>query len=158
MAKRGAFWRLFLNVDARRREGEYARLCAEVEQLEAAAAAALPPVPPAPGADKLATVAAAGGGAYTLAADATSAALFHRVDVFSVTVLEDSPHTTPAKDGPPGRLTPGSGAKATAGASAAPAPAATPASTLLTPQWVQHHQQQHQQRRGGRQRCEWRAA
>lgn len=34
MAKRGAFWRLFLNVASKRKEGEYARLVADVEALE----------------------------------------------------------------------------------------------------------------------------
>ncbi len=140
--------RLFLNVDAKRqgREAEYGRLCAEVEQLEALAAAsareAAPAIPLLPGAAKMAAAAAAEGGPYSLVADGTAAAAaaaaaarLHRIDVFQITALDESPEVTPAKQ--PGGSKCGDGAAAEAGApgtGAAAQPVVTPASTLQTPQ------------------------
>ena len=34
MARRGAFWRLFLNIDSKRREGAYQQLLDEIAELE----------------------------------------------------------------------------------------------------------------------------
>lgn len=136
--------RLFLNVDAKRqgKEAEYTRLCAEVEELEALAAAnaAAPAVPPLPGAAKVAAAAAAQAGPYSLVADGTAtaaaaAARLHRIDVFQITALDESPEVTPAKQ--PGGSKCGElvgGEAGAPGSGPAAQPVVTPASTLLTPQ------------------------
>jgi hypothetical protein len=116
MSKRGAFWCLFLDIDAKRQAGEYQRLVAEVEAAEAAAA-------PAAASSPDATIAAVGGkrvppaGVVSLVASATAAAVevqyqqpykqqqrqrhtHHSVDVFSIKALdcdEDAPRDTPAQ-------------------------------------------------------------
>lgn len=139
--------RLFLNVDAKRqgKEAEYARLCAEVEQLEALAAsnsaAAAPAIPPLPGAAKVAAAAATQGGPYSLVADGTAAAAaavaarLHRIDVFQVTALDESPEVTPAKQPSSSKCGKEAGGEEGAPGTAAGAQVvATPASTLLTPQ------------------------
>lgn len=133
-------------MDAKRqgKEAEYARLCAEVEQLEALAAAnaAATAVPPLPGAAKVAAAAAAEAGPYSLVADGTAAAAaaaaaarLHRIDVFQITALDESPEVTPAKQ--PGGSKCGEvvgGEAGAPGTGAAAQPVVTPASTLLTPQ------------------------
>lgn len=139
--------RLFLNVDAKRqgKEAEYARLCAEVEQLEALAAsnsaAAAPAIPPLPGAAKVAAASASQGGTYSLVADSTAAAAaaaaarLHRIDVFQVTALDESPEVTPAKQPSSSKCgKEGGGEEGAPGTAAAAQAVATPASTLLTPQ------------------------
>ncbi|KAL4447229.1 hypothetical protein ABPG77_007262 [Micractinium sp. CCAP 211/92] len=157
MAKRGTFWRLFLTVDAKRQEGEYARLVAEVQALEQRLHAVASPAGAAPsplGTGKAAAAersyqqqglcASAAPGAVTLFADASSAAATAagpapplaypaRISTFSVVPLHEedsSPDATPIK--------PSSEASAAAVANAARLPlvtpaALTPASTLLTP-------------------------
>ncbi len=157
MAKRGTFWRLFLNVDAKRQEGQYAQLLAEVQALEQRLHAVASPAGAAPsplGTGKAAAAersyqqqglcASVAPGSVTLFADASSAAATasgpppplaypHRISTFSVVPLHEedsSPDGTPIK--------PSSEASAAAVASAARlalvTPAAlTPASTLLTP-------------------------
>lgn len=151
MAKRGTFWRLFLNVDAKRQEGEYARLVAEVQALEQRLHAVASPAGAAPsplGTGKAAAAersyqqqglcASAAPGAVTLFADASSAAATAagpapplaypaRISTFSVVPLHEedsSPDATPIK--------PSSVANAARLPLVTPA-ALTPASTLLTP-------------------------
>lgn len=161
MAKRGTFWRLFLNVDTKRQEGEYARLVAEVQTLEQRLHAVASPAGAAPsplGTGKAAAAersyqqqglcAGAAPGTVTLVADASSngaaAAGPHppllypqSISTFSVEPLHEedsSPDATPIK--PASHRSSGAGAAAVA--SSVPLPLATPAaltpaSTLLTP-------------------------
>lgn len=161
MAKRGTFWRLFLNVDTKRQEGEYARLVAEVAALEQRLHAVASPAGAAPsplGTGKAAAAeriyqqqglcADALPGTVHLVADASSSAARgaaihpplsypHTISTFSVVPLHEedsSPDATPIK--PAGQRS--SEANAADGTSTVTPPlsmpaALTPASTLLTP-------------------------
>lgn len=137
---------LFLDVQGRRREGEYRRLVGEVEELERRCACPSPasaPRPPFPAPPKP-PACPSPSAPYNLVADASRAgaawATAHRVDVFSITPLDaESPEGTPAKPaGGGGAKTPGAdapaGATAAEAAEAAAAAVTTPASTLFTPQ------------------------
>lgn len=151
MPKRGAFWRLFLNVAGKRREGEYARLIAEVEELEQMGSAAVSPAA-APTASK----AKASGSAYSMVADASSgaasaaaaaaksaAAALRRIDTFTLTPLDcdETPNCTPSKPAGSGEASGQAAATAPPLALPGDAPLAggsaaalgTPASTLQTP-------------------------
>ncbi|KAL4443677.1 hypothetical protein ABPG75_011414 [Micractinium tetrahymenae] len=161
MAKRGTFWRLFLNVDTKRQKGEYGRLVAEVEALEQRLSAVASPAGAAPsplGTGKAAAAersyqqlglyAGAVPGAVSLVADASSSAAAaaaphpplsypQRISTFSIVPLHEedsSPEATPSK--PAGHRSSEAGGAAAAGTAPLPlsTPAAlTPASTLLTP-------------------------
>jgi hypothetical protein len=132
MARRGAFWRLFLNIDSKRRQGEYQQLLGEVAELErmqnrfdgdssssgggeqggcygAAAAAKAggqqqqqqhhPPgaVVSLVADGRRGSSGGAGSADATAAAAAAAAASYHRIDVFSITRLDESPECTPLK-------------------------------------------------------------